>query len=103
MGLTKQYRRFVGKSSFGVIGSAKARLQTVPGNHNWVVCARAEDVIVWNVSSGEKVAEFSGDDHEVTALVVTANGKGFRGPVIAAGYHDGSIRLLEIQSGMGMK
>lgn len=97
MGLTKQYRRFGLGSTFGVVGAAKAGFARYPGKKNWIVCGVSDTVVVWNVSTGEKVREIFGDKLEVTCLEsVKASDASV---LAAAGYHDGSVRIIDLKTG----
>ncbi len=100
MGLTKQYRRFVSSGRFGLVGSSRVGgLLHVPGRPNAVLTACAESVAVWDVRRAEKVGDLSTEDnkYEVTALAVAADGDGRA--LLAAGYHDGAVRIFDVDSG----
>lgn len=106
MGLTKQYLRFVPSPPFGLIASAKGGVRFLRRNHAGggssrksqpvvhVAAACAEDVVVWNVKTGEKATVCRGGSdgaqkaHEVSALAVHQD-------KIAVGYEDGVVKLFQ--------
>ncbi|CAG2197288.1 DIP2 [Mytilus edulis] len=97
MGVTKQYLRYIPGPSFGVIGSPKANIlfldvRGVRGKY----CAvgACEDVIVWDLRTGEKFNTLKGDKHEVTALAKSPDKKH-----IAVGYNDGMVKVFDVASG----
>ena len=90
MGLTKQYLRYVPQASFGLIASHKGGLVSL-GDKNLVASATAECVTIWNLKTGEKLAELiaSSNYQEVTALTVNE-----QYDKIAFGFNDGSIKMF---------
>ncbi|XP_063403834.1 WD repeat-containing protein 3-like isoform X1 [Mytilus trossulus] len=97
MGVTKQYLRYIPGPSFGVIGSSKANIlfldvRGVRGKY----CAvgACEDVIVWDLRTGEKFNTLKGEKHEVTALAKSPDKKH-----IAVGYNDGMVKVFDVASG----
>lgn len=94
MGLTKQYLRFVPAAVFGIIGSHRGGVTSIPNRKNLIATACAEHVIIWNIKTGEKVATLVGDKHEVTALCAKPDGS-----FLAVGYNNGSIRIFDEKSG----
>lgn len=89
MGLTKQYLRYVPKSSFGLISSAKGGIVSL-GSQNIFASATAENVTVWNVKTGAKIVELKTESHgEITALAQNPHNG-----ALAVGYADGTIKLF---------
>ena len=79
-----------------MIGAAKGGLDRIPGKPGWVVTAASDSVLVWNIDTGEKIREIPGEKFEVTALKVVNKAGSY---LCAAGYHDGAVRILNLQSG----
>lgn len=89
MGLTKQYLRYVPQASFGLIASSKGGLVSL-GDKNLIASATAESVSIWNVKTGEKLAELSNSNHhEVTAVAINV-----RCDRLAFGLNDGSVKVF---------
>ena len=65
MPLTKQYRRFVPDSSFGVIGSGQPGIKRFSDKDFRLLTAKCEDLLVWNAKTGQKIKEWKGDQHQV--------------------------------------
>ncbi|XP_060076229.1 WD repeat-containing protein 3-like [Ylistrum balloti] len=97
MGLTKQYLRYVQDAVFGLVASQKSNvvfmeLKGMRGRHCAVgVC---EDVIIWDVRTGEKYMTLKGDKHEVTKIARSPDRRH-----MAVGYNDGMVRIFDISSG----
>ncbi|XP_033741913.1 WD repeat-containing protein 3-like [Pecten maximus] len=97
MGLTKQYLRYVQDAVFGLVASQKSNvvymeLKGMRGRHCAVgVC---EDVIIWDVRTGEKYMTLKGDKHEVTKIARSPDRRH-----MAVGYNDGMVRIFDIPSG----
>ena len=93
MGLTKEYLRFVPGSVFGIIGSAsKGGVTAIPRQKNLIASACAENVILWNLKTGEKQLVLFGEKHEITILACNP-----QGTFLAVGYHDGCIRIFDLR------
>lgn len=97
MGVTKQYLRYTPGPLFGVVASNKANIifldiRGIKGKY----CAvgACEDVIIWDLRTGEKFNSLKGDKHEVTALAKSPDKKH-----IAVGYNDGMIKVFDVTSG----
>ncbi len=98
MGLTKQYRRFVPEASFGLIGSARGGLRKLPWKREVVATAAAERILLWNLRTGVRAGELVTGDEQQGEHEVTAMEAGER-PVLAAGYHDGAVRIFDADAG----
>lgn len=94
MGLTKQYLRYSPSAIFGIIGSTRGGVTNIPKQKHLIASACAENVIIWNIKTGEKVATLEADKHEVTALCSNGDGS-----FLAVGYNNGSIRIFDEKSG----
>ena len=68
MGITKQYLRFIPSAVFGIIGSTRGGVTSIPNRKHLIATAAAEHVVIWNTKTGEKVATLVGDKHQATAL-----------------------------------
>ncbi|XP_064627988.1 WD repeat-containing protein 3-like [Lineus longissimus] len=97
MGLTKQYLRYAAGSVFNVVGSQKSNIvylevQGVKGKY----CAvgACENVIVWDLRTGDRHLFLQGGKHEVTAL-----GKSPDKRSIAVGYNDGTVIVFSLLTG----
>ena len=91
MGLTKQYLRYAPNSAFGLIASPKGGIVSL-GDKNLAAVAAAENVLIWNLKTGEKAAQFtltSGNHGDVTALAVSPHFD-----KLAVGLHDGVIKMF---------
>lgn len=99
MGLTKQYRRFEALASFGVIASGRGGLITLNrgSQTRWALTAKAERAQLWNLKNGDKIRDFMGEKHEVTAMTLTPELKGERTKLVL-GYHDGAIRVFDLET-----
>lgn len=97
MGLTKQYLRYVQDAVFGLVAGQKSNvvfmeLKGMRGRHCAVgVC---EDVIIWDVRTGEKLITLKGEKHEVTKIARSPDRRH-----MAVGYNDGMVRIFDISSG----
>ena len=88
MGLTKQYLRYVSSSTFGLIASVKGGIVTLE-EKNLIAAAAAETLIIWNVKTGEKICQLKSENHgEITCIATNP-----QSDAIAAGFHDGTIKL----------
>ena len=94
MGLTKQYLRYSPAAVFGIIGSTRGGISSIAKQKHLIASACAENVIIWNIKTGEKVATLQADKHEVTALCSNSDGS-----FLAVGYNNGSIRIFDEKSG----
>ncbi|KAK3576496.1 hypothetical protein CHS0354_034171 [Potamilus streckersoni] len=97
MGLTRQYLRYVPSSVFGLIGSQKSNvvyleIHGVLGKYCMV--GACEDVIVWDLRTGEKVLTLKGDNQEVTKVARSPDKKH-----VAVGYNNGMIRIFDLTTG----
>ncbi|XP_070498516.1 WD repeat-containing protein 3 [Chironomus tepperi] len=95
MGVTKQYMRYKPTSIFNIIASSRANGIFVEfnqtSNGRYWACGAAENVLVWDLRTGEKVAELNRDKEEVTYL------KSFENK-LAAGYSDGNIVIFNLDT-----
>ena len=89
MGLTKQYLRYSPAAVFGIIGSTRGGISSIAKQKHLIASACAENVIIWNIKTGEKVATLQADKHEVRALCSNSDGS-----FLAVGYNNGSILIL---------
>ena len=94
MGVTKQYLRFAPSAVFGIISSIRGGVITIPNRKHLVAAACAENVFIWNIKTGEKLATLVGDKFEVTALCANHDGS-----FLAVGYNNGSIRIFDETNG----
>ena len=94
MGITKQYLRFIPSAVFGIIGSTRGGVTSIPNRKHLIATAAAEHVVIWNTKTGEKVATLVGDKHQATALCSTHDGS-----YLAVGYSNGSIRIFDETNG----
>lgn len=95
--MPKTYPRYSEEQSFGVIASASSNVATLPGSSSLAVCGALEDVIVWNVKTGQQVKRLKVDGEQaVVTFIVTQQASK---EVIAVGYADGSVRVWNIVSG----
>ncbi|KAL4233425.1 Dip2/Utp12 protein [Mactra antiquata] len=96
MGLTKQYLRYEAGEVFGVVAGNKANIVILEGfGNNGRFCATGacEDVIVWDIHTGEKLATLRGEKHEVTRIARSPDKQH-----IAVGYNDGKICVFNLQT-----
>jgi len=105
MPIAKTYKRYAPLESFGVVGSIRScclLVDHLPGrdgssknskkNSQYVITAALENVIVWDVRRGEKIAVLRGTKHEVTMITKNSSSK-----MLAVGYNDGSIKLWNLK------
>ncbi|KAH3725680.1 WD repeat-containing protein 3-like [Dreissena polymorpha] len=95
MGLTKQYLRYTADEVFGLVGTGKSNIVyigAIPGKY----CAvgACENVIIWDLRTGEKHLTLKGEKHEVTELAASPDNQH-----VAVGYSDGRICVFNLQSG----
>lgn len=97
MGLTRDYLRYAQCEVFGVIASNKCNVVflDVRGTRGkYCAVGACEDVIVWDIRTGEKRFTLKGDKQEVTRLA--------RSPDklhLAVGYNDGTVCVFDLMTG----
>ncbi|XP_052807522.1 WD repeat-containing protein 3-like [Mya arenaria] len=97
MGLTKQYLRYAASDVFGLIGTNKANVVYLGLNGTqgrYCATGACENVIVWDIRTGEKHITLKGDKHEVTKIAASPDNLH-----ISVGYSDGKIVVFNLQSG----
>ncbi|EDV20491.1 uncharacterized protein TRIADDRAFT_31835 [Trichoplax adhaerens] len=95
MVLTKSYQRYQPAGVFGVIASPNANILSYRDQSNVIVAPALEDVYIWDIRLGRKLAVYHGDQNaEVTALANSSNWVH-----IAVGYNDGTIKLWNTNDG----
>ncbi|KAJ8314591.1 hypothetical protein KUTeg_006741 [Tegillarca granosa] len=97
MGLTKQYLRNVPGPVFGLIASQKSNivfLEIRGQSGKYCAVGACEDVIIWDLRTGEKFLTLKGEKHEVTKVAKSADKNH-----IAVGYNDGMIRVFDLNTG----
>ncbi|KAI8320708.1 Utp12-domain-containing protein [Martensiomyces pterosporus] len=92
--MVKAYLRYEARSPFGVIASPAGN-SVFDGSGKLSITPGLEDVLVWDIKKGTRVARWSDSDNkaEVTCIARSPNGKDY-----AVGYADGSIRLFDLAS-----
>ncbi|XP_053396135.1 WD repeat-containing protein 3-like [Mercenaria mercenaria] len=97
MGLTKQYLRYAAGEVFGVIAGNKSNIifLHIVGNHGkYCATGACEDVIVWDIRTGDKYFTLKGEKHEVTKLAGSPDKQH-----LAVGYSDGKVCVFNLQNG----
>jgi len=101
MGITRQYLRWSQTSLFGCICSPNAGIHYITNskygpNERLVATAVCENVIIWDVKTGEQVIQLIDENNksEVTCLAANAETG-----LIASGHSDGSVRVFDYNSG----
>lgn len=97
MGLTKQYLRYVPGPVLGLVGGQKSNvvfldIKGVKGKY----CAvgACENVLVWDLRTGEKHLELHGEKGEVTQIAKSPDKRH-----IAVGYSDGLVKVFDLHGG----
>lgn len=91
MPLVKSYRKYSPEASFGVIASEGNIVLLANGT---IAAPALEDINIWDVRRDEKVGTLAGEKEAVTVLAsnkLTSQ--------IAAGYHDGLVKLWHVSEG----
>lgn len=97
MGRTKQYLRYTPSHVFGVVGSYKSNivwLQLRGQKGRYCAVGTGENVIVWDIRTGERLFSLEGEKKEVTILRNSPDKNH-----LAVGYEDGSIKIFNVMSG----
>ncbi|XP_060567358.1 WD repeat-containing protein 3-like [Ruditapes philippinarum] len=97
MGLTKQYLRYASAEVFGVIAGNKSNivfLNTAGSQGKYCATGACEDVIVWDIRTGDKFFTLKGERHEVTKLAGSPDKQH-----LAVGYNDGKVCVFNLQNG----
>eukprot|EP00750_Incisomonas_marina_P013096 INCI17224.2.p1 GENE.INCI17224.2~~INCI17224.2.p1 ORF type:complete len:969 (+),score=216.08 INCI17224.2:181-3087(+) len=94
--MPKTYPRYREEQSFGVIASPNSNVAAVPGASSLAICGALEDVIVWNVKTGQQLKRLKDD---AQCLVTFVASQPSNKEVVAVGYDDGSIRVWNIVTG----
>lgn len=97
MGVTKQYLRYTASEVFGVIAGNKSNIIFLNINASqgkYCATGACEDVIVWDIRTGEKFMTLKGDKHEVTQLAASPDCHH-----LAVGYSDGRVCVFELLNG----
>ncbi|XP_062586296.1 WD repeat-containing protein 3-like [Saccostrea cucullata] len=97
MGVTKQYLRYVPGPVLGLIGGQKSNvvfldIKGVKGKY----CAvgACENVLVWDLRTGEKHIELQGEKSEVTQIARSPDKRH-----VAIGYSDGMVKVFDLHTG----
>nr|XP_034332540.1 WD repeat-containing protein 3 [Crassostrea gigas] len=97
MGLTKQYLRYVPGPVLGLVGGQKSNvvfldIKGVKGKY----CAvgACENVLVWDLRTGEKHLELQGEKGEVTQIAKSPDKRH-----VAVGYSDGLVKVFDLHGG----
>ncbi|RWS06083.1 WD repeat-containing protein 3-like protein [Dinothrombium tinctorium] len=99
MGLTKQYLRYVESGPcFGTIASPNSQLAFIEvngesGKH--LATAACENVIIWEIKTGNKIKLLSANKAQITTLASTYSNN----RLLAVGFADGSINVFDYASG----
>ncbi|CRK93008.1 CLUMA_CG006559, isoform A [Clunio marinus] len=95
MVLTKQYLKYNYLSTFNIIASARSNGVLVDFNDirgRYFASAAVENVIIWDLRTGDKIAELSNNNNEeVTYLEVFEN-------KLAVGYQNGRVALFNLKT-----
>lgn len=99
MTLNKQYLRYKKSgTNFGLVASPNVSIRFVQLNNQadkFVAVAAAENVIIYDLKTQTKYATIEGQLSHVSAFEVSA---GRTEPLIAIGYEDGSIKVVNYES-----
>ncbi|KAH8930731.1 WD40 repeat-like protein [Atractiella rhizophila] len=97
--MVRSYERYGPTESFGVIATTSSSTCVHIGKHGFV--GGNEDVLVWNLKTGELESMFHAQSHifPVTAIAVSPALTVQKEHVFAIGYADGSIRIFEWKVG----
>ncbi|XP_078322408.1 WD repeat-containing protein 3-like [Crassostrea virginica] len=97
MGLTKQYLRYIPGPVLGLVGGQKSNIvfldiKGVKGKY----CAvgACENVLVWDLRTGEKHIELQGEKSEVTQIAKSPDKRH-----VAVGYSDGMVKVFDLHGG----
>eukprot|EP01137_Pigoraptor_chileana_P007127 Opistho-2@52294 len=93
MPMPKSYLKFVPIARFGVVASLQSNVQYDPQTQT-IASPALEDVVLWNVRTGDKTRVLRGDKHEVTCLARSPDSRS-----LAVGYSDGSIKIWNTADG----
>ena len=94
MGLTSQYLKYEPVGVFGLVTSGRCPPAAL--SPRIVATACVENVLVWNVTTGERVALLRGESSPVTFIAARP---GSQSRDLAVGYQDGSIGLFSVERG----
>ncbi|XP_046345376.2 WD repeat-containing protein 3-like [Haliotis rufescens] len=97
MGLTKQYLRYQHSAVFGIVGSQKSNIVflDIRGTRGkYCAVGACENVLIWDLRTGEKFNDLKGDKHEVTVICRCPDKRH-----LAVGYDDGTVRVFDLTSG----
>ncbi|XP_046574753.1 LOW QUALITY PROTEIN: WD repeat-containing protein 3-like [Haliotis rubra] len=97
MGLTKQYLRYQPSAVFGIVGSQKSNLVflDIRGTRGkYCAVGACENVLIWDLRTGEKFSILKGDKHEVSIICRCPDKRH-----LAVGYDDGTIHVFDPTSG----
>jgi U3 small nucleolar RNA-associated protein 12 len=97
---TRQYLRLSETSLFGCIGSQNGDIQYIidskyGSNERLVATAVCENVMLWDIKTGQKVLKLSEDNNKSEVSRLASNG---RTGLIASGHSDGTIRIFDYNS-----
>jgi len=92
MGLTTQHLKYHPVGVFGLVTSGRCPPAYI--SPRVVACACVENVLLWNVVTGQRVALLRGETSPVTHIALRPGNT-----VLAVGYQDGSIGMFELDSG----
>ncbi|KAG5679887.1 hypothetical protein PVAND_009424 [Polypedilum vanderplanki] len=94
MGVTKQYLRYKPAGIFNIIASSRVNGVFVDFNGisgRYFASGAAENILIWDLRTGQKISELTRDKEEVTCLRSYGN-------KLAAGYVDGNIVLFDVDT-----
>lgn len=94
MGLTSQYLKYDPVAVFGLVTSGRCPPACI--SPRVVATGCVENVLIWNVITGERVALLRGESSPVTFLAARPGGDNHD---VAVGYQDGSIALFNVDNG----
>jgi U3 small nucleolar RNA-associated protein 12 len=92
MGLTTQHLKYHPVGVFGLVTSGRCPPAYI--SPRVVACSCVENVLLWNVVTGQRVALLRGETSPVTHIALRPGNT-----VLAVGYQDGSIGMFELDSG----
>uniref|UniRef100_A0A7S2WFX4 Small-subunit processome Utp12 domain-containing protein n=1 Tax=Mucochytrium quahogii TaxID=96639 RepID=A0A7S2WFX4_9STRA len=97
---SKTYLRYEHTRSFGVVASHECNV-VVDSSGAFALTSGVQDVLVWNLKSGELVARLPvdlGGQNPVNCREITALGISLDDKYVAAGYANGSVRIWDFKT-----